>query len=96
MCLGIPGRVVEFIDGTAGMLAQVEIMGVARPINLGMLEHSAQPGDWVLIHMGFAVEITDEAGAERARTGLELMGRGLDESDDDAADPSVEDAVESR
>jgi len=81
MCLGIPGRVVETVEGTEGMLALVDVMGVARPINLGMLEEPANPGDWILIHMGFAVEVVDEAGAARAQSGLELMGRPLDEDD---------------
>lgn len=78
MCLGIPGRVVEFIDGTEGMLAQVDVLGVARPINLGMLEEPPAAGEWVLIHMGFAVSVVDESEAARAQSGLELMGRPLD------------------
>jgi hydrogenase assembly chaperone HypC/HupF len=77
MCLAIPGRVVEIVDGTAGQLAQVDVMGVCRPINLGMLEEPAVPGDWVMIHMGFAMSVVDEAEADRARSGLELMGRPL-------------------
>lgn len=81
MCLGIPGRVVETVEGTEGMLALVDVMGVARPINLGMLEEPAHPGDWILIHMGFAIEVVDEAEAARAQSGLELMGRPLDEDD---------------
>ena len=76
MCLGIPGRVVEVLDGNAGMLARVDVLGAVRPVNLGMLEDMAvEPGQWVLIHMGFAVERIDERRAEQALTGLELMGR---------------------
>jgi hydrogenase expression/formation protein HypC len=76
MCLGIPGRVVEVLDGNAGMLATVDVLGAVRPVNLGMLEDMAvEPGQWVLIHMGFAVERIDEQRAEQALTGLELMGR---------------------
>ncbi|HWM74813.1 MAG TPA: HypC/HybG/HupF family hydrogenase formation chaperone [Nocardioides sp.] len=76
MCLGIPGRVVEVLDGNAGMLALVDVLGAQRPINLGMLEDmSVEPGEWVLIHMGFALERIDEAGAEKAMSGLEMMGR---------------------
>ena len=58
--------------------------GAARKINIGMLELAEQnlvPGDWVLIHMGFAVERVDAAGAEQAMQGLELMGRGRDVDD---------------
>jgi len=77
MCLGIPGRVVEVLDGNAGMLARVDVLGAVRPVNLGMLEDLAvEPGEWVLIHMGFAVERIDDEQAARAMSGLELMGRG--------------------
>ena len=72
MCLGIPGQVVEMVDGYGGQLALVDVQGAARRINLGMLEPDQQdlvPGDWVLIHMGFAVERIDEAGAEQALDG---------------------------
>ena len=76
MCLGIPGRVVELIEGYGGQLALVDVEGARRKVNIGMLE--GQPpgaGDWVLIHMGFAMEVIDEAKAEQALSGLELMGR---------------------
>jgi hydrogenase expression/formation protein HypC len=76
MCLGIPGRVVKVLEGNGGMLALVDVLGAERPVNLGMLEDMAvEPGEWVLIHMGFVVERVDEAGAERAMSGLEMMGR---------------------
>jgi len=76
MCLGIPGRVVQVLEDHGGMLALVDVLGAQRPINLGMLEDmSVQPGQWVLIHMGFALETIDEAGAEKAMSGLEMMGR---------------------
>lgn len=79
MCLGIPGRVVEVMAGNGGMLALVDVLGAQRPVNLGMLEDMAvEPGEWVLIHMGFVVDRVDEAAAEKAMTGLELMGRERD------------------
>lgn len=84
MCLGIPGQVIEMLEGYGGQLALVDVSGAARKINIGMLELDQQnlaPGDWVLIHMGFAVERVDAAGAERAMQGLELMGRGRDVDD---------------
>jgi hydrogenase expression/formation protein HypC len=82
MCLGIPGRVVEVLEGNAGMLALVDVLGAERPINLGMLEDMAvEPGQWVLIHMGFALERIDEAEADEAMSGLEMMGRGRDAED---------------
>ncbi|BBX19769.1 HypC/HybG/HupF family hydrogenase formation chaperone [Mycolicibacterium duvalii] len=80
MCLGIPGRVVEVLDGYAGQLALVEVAGEARRVNLGMLpELTFAPGDWVLIHMGFAVAKTDQAGAQKAMSGLELLRSGRDD-----------------
>jgi hydrogenase expression/formation protein HypC len=83
MCLGIPGRVVKVLDGNAGMLALVDVLGAERPINLGMLEDmTVEPGQWVLIHMGFALERIDEAKAEEAMSGLEMMGRGREPDDE--------------
>jgi hydrogenase expression/formation protein HypC len=84
MCLGIPGQVIEMVEGYGGQLALVDVSGAARKINIGMLELDQQdlaPGDWVLIHMGFAVERVDAAGAEQAMQGLELMGRPRDNLD---------------
>jgi hydrogenase expression/formation protein HypC len=79
MCLGIPGQVVEKIEGYGDQLALVDVLGVQRRINIGMLDDDDQaglePGDWVLIHMGFALERLDQSGAEQALAGLELMGR---------------------
>lgn len=76
MCLAIPGRVVEFVDNTHGQLALVDVLGVSRNINIGMLEGDEQvsPGDWILIHMGFALSKVDEAEAARALGGLQMMG----------------------
>lgn len=85
MCLGIPGQVVRMLEGYAGQLALVEVAGEQRRINVGMLpEETFAPGDWIIIHMGFAIEKTDRAGADQAMAGLELMGRGYSES---AVDP---------
>jgi hydrogenase assembly chaperone HypC/HupF len=75
VCLGIPGRVVGMVPGFGDQLALVEVEGAERKVNIGLLDEPPAPGQWVLIHMGFAVETTDAAGAERAMSGLELMGR---------------------
>ncbi len=75
MCLGIPGRVIELVEGYEGQLVLVDVQGAVRKVNAGMLEDPVRPGDWVLLHLGFAVAVIDEAAAERALTGLELMGR---------------------
>jgi hydrogenase expression/formation protein HypC len=73
MCLGIPGEIVEPArDG--GDLATVEVAGVRRAVNIGLLGgDEAGPGDWVLVHVGFAMSKIDEA--EAAAT-LELL-KGL-------------------
>lgn len=80
MCLGIPGQVVEMVEGYGDQLAMVDVLGQARRVNIGMLEDQVlTAGDWVLIHMGFAVERVDSAGAEKAMSGLEMMGRPRDD-----------------
>jgi hydrogenase expression/formation protein HypC len=77
MCLGIPGQVVRMLDGFNDQVALVDVVGEHRKVNVGMLlEETFAPGDWVIIHMGFVVEKTDQAGAEEAMAGLKLMGSG--------------------
>jgi hydrogenase expression/formation protein HypC len=79
MCLGIPGQLVELSDDN-DQLARVEVAGVRRVINIGLLEdEDLQPGDWVLIHVGFAMSKIDEAEAAVALASLKLMGSGLDD-----------------
>jgi hydrogenase maturation protein HypF len=78
MCLGIPGQVIELIEGYDGELALVDVQGARRRINLGLLEPDQDrpaAGDWLLIHMGFAMELITETEAREALAGLELMGR---------------------
>jgi len=70
MCLGLVGRIVELIDGHPD-LALVELAGVRRPINVGLLDGPAAPAPetWVLVHMGFALQtLTDDEAAEALRT----------------------------
>ena len=82
MCLAIPGRVVEILPGNAGQLAMVDVLGARRPINLGMLENpNLSSGDWVLIHMGFALEQIDEGAAQQALSGLQMLGSPGHEED---------------
>jgi hydrogenase expression/formation protein HypC len=72
MCLAIPGQVVEVVD-EQNRLARVDVAGVLRNVNIGLLDHDgagARPGDWVLIHVGFAMSKVDE---DEARATLELL-----------------------
>jgi hydrogenase expression/formation protein HypC len=74
MCLGIPGRLVELLD--QGHLARVDVSGVGRVVNIGLLEdEDPNPGDWVLIHVGFAMSKIDEEEAALALASLQLMGQ---------------------
>ncbi len=80
MCLGIPGRLVDLDSEEHEHLATVEVTGVRRRINIGLLEDEGlQVGDWVLIHVGFAMSKIDEDEAARALEGLQLMGQAYDE-----------------
>lgn len=72
MCLAIPGQVVELVDDEHH-LARVEVAGVRRIVNVGLLDDAAA-GDWVLIHVGFALSRIDEQEARATRELLEAMG----------------------
>lgn len=75
MCLGIPGEVVE-VGVDRPDLAMVDVSGVKRAINIGLLdEGEVGPGDWVLIHVGFAMSKIDEAEAKAALEFLEGIGQ---------------------
>ncbi|MGH9292640.1 MAG: HypC/HybG/HupF family hydrogenase formation chaperone [Acidimicrobiales bacterium] len=75
MCLGIPGQLVELMEAHEH-LARVDVSGVTRVVNIGLLEDEVlEPGDWVLIHVGFAMSKIDEDEAAQALASLQLMGR---------------------
>jgi hydrogenase expression/formation protein HypC len=75
MCLGIPGEVVELMDDRPD-LAKVDVSGVRRAINIGLLEdEKVEPGDWVLIHVGFALSKIDDDEAKAALDFLEGIGQ---------------------
>jgi hydrogenase expression/formation protein HypC len=79
MCLGIPGQLLE-LDATNDQLARVDVAGVRRIVNIGLLEDEIlEAGDWVLIHVGFAMSKIDEEEAAAALASLQLMGSGLDD-----------------
>jgi hydrogenase expression/formation protein HypC len=72
MCLGVPGEIVEVLDPERG-LAKVDVGGVRREISTALVEGAA-PGDWVLIHVGFALSKIDEAQAQEMLDALALLG----------------------
>jgi hydrogenase expression/formation protein HypC len=79
MCLGIPGEIVAFDAGSPD-LAVADVSGVRRAINVALLDDEGlQIGDWVLIHVGFALSKINEEEAERALDMLRMMGSGLDD-----------------
>ena len=76
MCLAIPGQILEIVD-EPNRLARVDVAGVQRNVNVGLLDGEdggAGPGDWVLIHVGFALSKVDEEEALATRKLLEGMG----------------------
>jgi hydrogenase expression/formation protein HypC len=79
MCLAIPGRVVEIVD-EAGRLAKVEVGGVRRNVNIALLD-AVGVGDYVLIHVGFALSKVDEHEALETLRLLEELGSYQDEFD---------------
>jgi hydrogenase expression/formation protein HypC len=72
MCLAIPGKVIEFVD-EANRLAVVDVVGVQRTVNVGLLD-DVEPDDWVLIHVGFALSKVDQDEAQATLRLLEGMG----------------------
>ncbi|MGI9183869.1 MAG: HypC/HybG/HupF family hydrogenase formation chaperone [Solirubrobacteraceae bacterium] len=76
MCLAIPGQVVEIVD-EINQIAKVDVVGVRRNINVSLLAvdgDEAKPGDWVLIHVGFALSKVDEEEAHATLSILQGMG----------------------
>ncbi|GIM47639.1 hypothetical protein DNHGIG_31880 [Collibacillus ludicampi] len=74
MCLAIPGQIVELLDGDHHY-AMVDVSGVRRKINIGLLKNEGTNlGDWVLIHVGFAMsKISEEQAVEQLRL-LRMLG----------------------
>ncbi|HWF58476.1 MAG TPA: HypC/HybG/HupF family hydrogenase formation chaperone [Candidatus Dormibacteraeota bacterium] len=75
MCLAIPARLVEYVDDER-QYGKVELGGVRRQVNTSLLigDDSAEPGDYVLVHVGFALSAISEAEAQETLRILEEMG----------------------
>ena len=69
MCLGIPGRIVQLLDGDE--VALVDVAGVVREIHLGLLDGPFHPDEYILIHSGFALERMTAEDARDALTGFQ-------------------------
>ncbi len=74
MCLGIPGQVLEIVDDT-NSIAKVIVSGVKRNVSVALVRpEGIGPGDWVLIHVGFAMSKIDENEAQETLKVLHMMG----------------------
>ena len=74
MCLGIPGQVVDIVDAEQS-LAKVDVNGVRRNISVRLLaDDNLQVGDWVLVHVGFAMAKIDEHEAKATLDQVQKMG----------------------
>jgi hydrogenase expression/formation protein HypC len=85
MCLAIPGQIVEVVD-EANRLAKVDVAGVRRTVNIGLLDgegDAADAGDWVLIHVGFAMSKVDEEEARATLALLQRMGEAYEQELED-------------
>ena len=81
MCLGIPGQIVEIVD-PQHHIAKAEVSGVRRNVNVGLLANTPDEigvGDWVLIHVGFAMSKIDEDEARQTREFLEQLGEPFEQ-----------------
>ena len=74
MCLGIPGQVLDMVDDE-NSIAKVMVSGVKRNVNVALVRpEGIGPGDWVLIHVGFAMSKIDESEARETMKSLQMMG----------------------
>jgi hydrogenase expression/formation protein HypC len=77
VCLGIAGQIIEFVSASTD-LARVNVFGVERMVNVGLVENEGlKPGDWVLIHVGFAIAKMDEGEAKASMAFLKGMGEAF-------------------
>jgi len=91
VCLAIPGQIVAFLPGNGDQLAMVDVVGVQRKINIGLMEDTPlQVGDYVLIHVGFAMSKVDEREAAEALSMLQMMGETFTEELQAVAESSIQ------
>ena len=79
MCLGIPGQIIDIVDD-ANSIAKVDVSGVRRNVSIVLVRPDGiEPGDWVLIHVGFAMSKIDETEAHETMKALQMMGQAYDD-----------------
>jgi hydrogenase expression/formation protein HypC len=77
VCLGIAGQIIDFVSASTD-LARVNVFGVERMVNIGLVENEGlKPGDWVLIHVGFAIAKMNEGEAKASMAFLQGMGEAF-------------------
>ncbi len=75
MCLGIPGQIIDIVDD-ANSIAKVDVSGAKRNVSVVLVRpEGIAAGDWVLIHVGFAMSKIDEVEAHETMQALQLMGQ---------------------
>jgi hydrogenase expression/formation protein HypC len=92
MCLAIPGQIVEIVD-ESNRLAKVDVAGVRRTINVGLVDDAdldTGVGDWVLVHVGFAISRIDEDEARATREFLETLGDPFQQELEELRGSSIE------
>jgi len=92
MCLGIPGRIVEILDEDL-LLAKAEVGGVRRNVNIGLVHHGderVEVGDWILIHVGFAMSRIDEEEAHNTLQFLEELGEEYEQELEELRESRIE------
>ena len=92
MCLGIPGQLVEWVD-PEHHIAKAEVSGVRRNVNVGLLAgppDNVDVGDWVLIHVGFAMSKIDEDEAQQTLEFLRALGDPFEQEIDELRGSAIE------
>jgi hydrogenase expression/formation protein HypC len=77
MCLGVPGQVIEVND----MFATVDFWGVRRPVLLNIVDEPVQPGDYVLVHVGFAIRKIPLEEVEETLAFYDMILKAAEEED---------------
>ena len=92
MCLGIPGRIVEILDEDLS-LAKADVGGVRRNVNIGLVHHEderVEVGDWILIHVGFAMSRIDEEEARNTLRFLKELGEEYEQELEELRESRIE------